>query len=631
MAKIMVLVPNQEMADYTTEIVKNEQIESCEVEVTLTQGAVAAARTAIENGAGVIVARGLQADLIREYTKVPLVEISLTGQEIGLLVQEAKKIAHKSHPNLAFVGHRTMFPDTSYMDEIFDVNLVIYAFEDRNKIEEQVQKALAEGADVVIGGEQVITMMQHSSIPSLFLRAREDSIRKALHVASKVIYTARVEKENAAQFFTVLDTVYSGVIKVDGEKCITAANHAMGLILGNQEKVIEGKSLQEVLPMLEEGYIDKILMGKQDVLTTVLTISKDSYMVSIAPIAYDEIITGAILTLQKLNSGKHKKEEIPQSNVLLGYLTGGDFGKIETKNEAMKLCIELAKTFALSQSPVIIYGETGTEKELFAQGIHNYGYQKDSRYITVNCSGMEEAQQLDALFGWVQEDGTIKKGALEQASFGTLLIRDIDELSLRCQYRLLRVMRYKIFMQTDIEEVPAMEVRILATARGELAQKVRLGTFREDLYYLLNAFAIHIPPIRERQEDISLMVQNNIKQYNKKYSRRVTLTQGGMEELMSYEWSGNTLQLERFCERLVLTAARRNVDEVLLRNLLSELYPVDIFHGEKIPVAYENKEAAEIRRTLEKYRGSRKETAAELHISTATLWRKMKKYGIVQL
>ena len=191
MAKIMVLVPNQEMADYTRQLVVEENIASCEVEVIDTASSVVAARRAIEQGAGVIVARGLQAALIREYTKIPLVEITLTGQEMGLLIQEAKQMVQNVRPVVAFVGHKTMFPDTSYMDEIFQVNLHMYGFEARSQIEGLVEKAVEEGADVVIGGEKVLSVMQNYEIPALFLRAREDSIRRALQVADKVIYTSR--------------------------------------------------------------------------------------------------------------------------------------------------------------------------------------------------------------------------------------------------------------------------------------------------------------------------------------------------------------------------------------------------------------------------------------------------------
>lgn len=627
MSKIHVLVPNQELADYALQIIAEEKIDSCQVEVIRTSYAVQAARSAIGEGANVIVARGLQADFIREYTKVPLVNISMTGQEVGLLVEEAKQLTKKKEPVIAFIGHHTMFPDSSYMNEIFHAQLLFYTYEDRSRIETIVQQAVADGADVVIGGERVLKcLQQYPQVRPLFLRTREDSLRKALHVACKMVYTSQVEKENNAQFLTVLETVYNGVLKVDMEKDVTAANHAAAWILNRTEAAFIGRKIYEVMPELEESYLDKVLRGERELMTTTILIGRDSFMVSIAPIAYDSKITGAIISIHKIPTGSRKSHDLFGDNLLFGYLSMGDFCKIDTKSERMKKCIELARSYALSSAPVIIYGETGTEKEVFAQGIHNNGYQKNSHYLTVNCSGMTEEQQIAVLFG---EGAQEKKAALEQAAFGTLLIRDIDELCLRCQYRLMRVMRYKVFMKTDIEEIPSMEVRIIATAREELAQKVINGQFREDLYYLLNAFAIHLPPLRERREDIPGMVQNYFRQYNKKYSKRVSLTKGGMEALCSARWDGNALQLERFCERLVLTAHKRNMDEVCIRELLLELYPkVETHSGIKTVVVYEPPEKEEIEQALAQCGGNRQKTAELLGISTATLWRKMKKYGI---
>lgn len=627
MAKIKVLVPKEDMEAYTQKIIEEEQIESCEAEVIQTADSVQAARRAIEHGAAVIVARGLQAALIKEYTKVPLVEIKLTGQELGILIQEARKLTAEKIPRLAFIGHESMFPDTSYMNEIFHVDMRVYQFEDHSMIEKLVTEAVEEQADVIIGGERVLNYAANYPVETLFLDAREDSIREALHVARKVLYTSQVEKENQAQFMTVLDTVYNGVLRVDAQKTVITVNHAAELFLNDTKRHMVGKPLLKVMPALETEYVDKILQGRRDVLNTSILAGHENFMISIAPVVVDGLVSGAIITINRLQSGMREKKESIQDNFFSGYLTDGDFSKIDTKNEIMKGCIEMARMYALSDSPVIIYGETGTEKEIFAQGIHNSGMQKNSHFITVNCSGMTEEQQIAVLFG--DEE---KKGGLEQAALGTLVIRDIDELCLRCQYRLLRALRYKIFMKTDIEETSAFDVRVIATARQELGRKVKEGLFRVDLYHMLNAFSLRIPSLRERKEDIAGLVTGYFRQYNRKYAKRVTITNGGMEEIVNGIWEGNALQLERFCERLILTAPKRNVDEIIIRNMLEELYPVQ--QETEMQTAgmrgLEAPEAVKIRECLMENNGSRQKTAQALGISTATLWRKMKKYGIAE-
>lgn len=630
MAKIMVLVPNQKMEAYTRKIIEEDAVKSCEVQVIQTEESVQAARYAIEQGATAIVARGLQAAMIKEYTRIPLVEIVLTGQELGLLIQEARAKHGIKHPKLAFIGHSTMFPDCSYMSEIFQVDMRIYGFEDFGIIEKLVADAVADGADLIIGGERVLKCAKSYSVPTLFLSTKEDSLREALQVARKVVYTSQVEKENNAQFETVLDTVYNGILRVDLDKKITTVNYATEQILGDNEKHMVGAPIQKIMRDLEEDYVDRVLQGKRDVLNTSIVIGKENYMVSIAPIMVDKQITGAIISMNRLQAVKNSKQDIIYDNFLSGYLTNGDFSKIESKNGTMKQCIELARMYALSTSPVIIYGETGTEKELFAQGIHNAGIYCNSHYMTVNCSGMTESQQIAALFGVEGEE--VKTGALEQAAFGTLVIHDIDELCPRCQYRLLRILRHKTFMKTDIEVTPASEVRIISTARKELGEKVRNGQFREDLYYFFSAFSLHIPPLRERKEDIADLVTGYLRQYNRKYARRVSLTNGGKKAIYTADWKGNALQLERFCERLVLTVPKRNADEIIINNMLDELYPVCQQSNRSIAagILLDSPEGEKIHECLIENNGSRQMTASQLGISPATLWRKMKKYGITE-
>lgn len=625
MAKIMVLVPNEEMERCTRTVIKEENIESCDVQVIQTGDAVQHARNAIESGTTVIVARGLQADLIKKYTKIPLVEVVLTGQEIALLIQEAKKRIPDEVQKIAFIGHRTMFPDTRYINDIFQIDMRIYEFDDRVTVEEIVKQAVLDGAQMIIGGDCVLEYAKTYPVQTMFLNAKEDSMRNALNVARKVVYTSQIEKENQAQFVTVLDTVYNGVIRVDTNKIIRNVNHAAELILEQNEKHLIGKQVHKVLKDLEDDYLECILNGERDVLNTCSAIGEHNYMISIAPICVDSRIIGSIISINKLQHIAHNKQNELKDKFLSGYSTDSGFHKIYTKNDKMKRCIELARIYALSKSPIIIYGETGTEKELFAQGIHNASMHKNSPYITVNCSGMTEEQQIQLLFGDAE-----RQGAFEQAESGTLVIRDIDELCPRCQYRLLRILRYKMFMKTDIEMTPAFDIRIIGITRRELGGKVLKGSFREDLYYLFNTFSIHVPPLRERQEDMVHLVTDYMNRYNRKYARRVSLIQGGMDAVCRARWEGNALQLEKFCERVVLTAPKRKVDEIFIHQMLEELYPVNQKKEESKTslMMKDSPEAEKIRACLVNNNGSRQLTAKELGISSATLWRKMKKYEI---
>lgn len=628
MAKIAALVPKKYMAEYVEMISKEENIPVDFIKVIETADSIIEARNAIETGATILIARGLQAAMIKEYTNIPITEIEMTGQEIALLIKEAMNIVKKETTKIAFIGHASLFSDTSYMENVFPVELHFYHFLEIEEVDSLVKHAVSDGNDIIIGGDAVHQATRHYDIPYLFLQGTDDSIRNALRVAKKLGYTADLEKSSHAQFETILYTVFNGIIKVNAQREIIAVNRMVEDLLKKSDDELIGRKLEEVLTTLNIDYVQDVLLGKRDTYTTSLTIRDVPLMITTAPISYDNQITGAILSFDKMNSFKSDKK-LWTENYLSGYSTKVTFDHIITQSTIVKRTIELAKIYALSKSPILIYGETGTEKELFAQSIHNNSSYRNGPFLSVNCSGIDEKAQIATLFGSQSESGVLKKGALEMANYGTLLIRDIENLCPVCQYRLIRLLQYKVFMPNDIEETKILDIRIIVTSHKNLAYQVKQGNFREDLYYLLSSMTLQIPPLRQRKEDVLYLLEQSLTRFNQVYTKYITLSQGAKAVLCEYDWEGNVLQLERFCERLVLTARKRVVDEVQVKELLTELYPtIRLEHGEEKLVVYQSPEAVKITEILEKCHGNRNQAASELGISTTTLWRKMKKYGI---
>ncbi len=629
MAKIAALVPKTYMAEYIDIISKEENIPVDSIKVIETADSIIEARNAIENGATILIARGLQAAMIKEYTNIPIAEIEMTGQEIALLIKEAMNIIQKDVTKIAFIGHASLFSDTSYMENIFPVELHFYHFLEMDEVDSLVQRAIADKNDIIIGGDAVHQATEHYDIPYLFLQGTDDSIRNALRFAKKLSYTADLEKSSHAQFEAILYTVFNGIIKVNAQREIIAVNRMVENLLKKNDNELVGKKLEEVLTLLNVDYVQDVLLGRRDSYTTSITIHDIPLMITTAPIQYDNQITGAILSLNKMNTGFKSDKKLWTENYLSGYATKVTFDHIITQSTIVKKTIELAKIYALSKSPILIYGETGTEKELFAQSIHNNSSYRNGPFLSVNCSGIDETSQLAILFGSQAESGVLKKGALEMANYGTLLIRDIENLSPICQYRLLRLLQYKVFMPNDIEQTKILDIRIIVTSHKNLAYQVKQGSFREDLYYLLSSMTLQIPPLRERKEDVLYLLDLTLSRFNQVYTKYISLSQGAKALLCEYNWEGNVLQLERFCERLILTAKKRVVDEVQVKELIQELYPtIRLEHGEEKMVIYQAPEAIKITEVLEKHHGNRNQAASELGISTTTLWRKMKKYGI---
>lgn len=632
MSKIVVFLSKDYMLKPTYRALDELDMEVEEVKVIKTTDAINEARRVVENGASIIIARGAQAQYIRGYTNTPLVEIVATGQEISLLISNAIKQLKKEKPIIALCGLKNMFSNTAYFNDIFDVDFRTYFVETIDELREKSLEAVKDGADYIIGGDITRETVIDYNVIFHFLECTEDSIGKALDTAKKMAYTEETVKNYVADFETVLDSAVQSIIKVDLDKNITAINKVSEELFGVSKDVVVGESIEGLIPELKGEYIDSILSSSRDIFNISIKIDNIPTMLTVLPIENENIVLGAIVTCYRLNVLNRPENNIYRSMHLKGFVTDSTFENINTKDKHIKKTIELAKTYALSKKPILINGETGTEKEFYAQCIHNVSIYKNGPFVTVNCGGMSELRQIELLFGFFRDidDNDINKvGALEASNGGTLYISEIDKLSPICQYRLFRAIQYKTIIQNDLERTLTIDNRIILSTNNKLEEKVEKGEFREDLYYVLNSLVLDLPNLSSRDNEIEEIVKMKIIEYSKEYSKFLRISDNAMEAICKYEWRGNIIQLEAFCERLFLTTRKKMISDDQVTHLLEELYPnYELKNGERKIVIYKNPEGEKILKLLEKYHGNRGKVAKELGVSTTTLWRKMKKYGV---
>lgn len=632
MSKIAILLPKEYMLEQARNVIREDELDIDILKVIKTSDSVYEARQAVEQGAEVVLARGVQAAFIRQYTNIPVAELTLTGQEIGLMIASAKKkVPDKKCPQIALIGFKNMFSDTTYADELFDIRLKFYDITAIEQAAEKVDLAIQEGADVLLGGDTVNALAAQKGIPAQFIDSTEESIRSAIGVAKKMILTAEAEKNFTAQFETVLDNSYNGILEIDENKEIMIVNRAGEELFHKKASQLEGTALEKVIPELEQRYIDDVLSGKRDSFMTSVYVAGVPMMLTAAPIQYENKIRGAIISLYRNASVRKNDADELHSYYLKGYVAYAHFSDIRITGKEMEYCVELSKMYALSKNPVLICGEDGTDKEKLAQCIHNNSSYKAGPFVAVNCSGMTEQMQVDRLFGNPDaEDESMKKGALAIGDHGTIVISEIEKLSLLCQYRLYRAIRYDSLIQNDLERSQTLDNRIIAITGADLYQYVEQGRFRRDLYYLLNSLTVEIPPLRKRPQDIRAIVEDCRVRFTKRYARFPKIAEDAMEALAGFGWQGNEIQLESFCERLFLTSPKKTITSDYVYFLLDTLYPVkERISEDGTTVIYQHPEAARLTELLEKHQGNRSAVAKELGISTTTLWRRMKKYGVI--
>ncbi|MTK06178.1 MAG: PAS domain S-box protein [Hungatella sp.] len=625
MGKIALLVSREEMIYQAHNILQEKKHEIGEMRVIKTEDTVSEARQSISNGASIIIARGLQASLIKQYTDIPVVEIVITAQEMALLVSKAKQILKKDNPVLGVIGFKNMFCDMSYFDLIYGIEMRTYFADKGDLLEDMAWQAVRDGVDLIIGGDTAVGIAGEAGIASLFLSNTEDSMRNALSMAESVDYAMGVEKRGAAQIETLLDYSFNGVARLDASGNIVDINATMEDILEKSKEEILLKKAGEVFPELLGEPFNQVLEYGKESYSLFMEINRTSVFAIVAPVVIEKKVEGAILTCHRMKRKQQKRQELKGKSQARGAGALGEFSDLLQESKSMQDCIRLAKLYALSEKPVFITGEAGTEKQLLAQCIHNAGLHKDGPFMNVSCDGLDEEAQYDLLFG--------EKGAAAQAKGGSLLIEDVHALTKANQYRLYQLIRHKHRLGREGQRYAGAEVRVMVTSTVPLRELLTEVDFRKELCYLLEGLAVTIPPLRDRKEDLEFKIRETIRDCCEHYSRFHVLTKGAYEILLHYSWKGNLIQVENFCERLILTAEKRSLDEAAVETLLSGLYSGEQERESEQTCAGKKEalvpiEAIEIKDTLLKQGGNREKTAMALGISKATLWRKMKKYHL---
>ena len=629
MGKIVLLVPREEMLYLAHNILQEKKYAIAQMRVIQTENTVVEARNSIAAGADIIIARGLQASLIKQYTDVPVVEIVATAQEMALLVVKARQIVKKARPINAVVGFQNMFCDMSYFETIYDIKLRTYFAANGSGLKEKAMEAVEDGADLMIGGDIAVETAKEADIPSLFLSITEDSLRTAFSMAESLDFAMGAEKRSNAQIETLLDYSFNGVVNMDRKGVITTVNPVMRDILGADGEQVAGRHITQVFSDIDRDKLSQVLEGKEESYSSFMQAGKTSIFAILAPVRVGNETEGAILTCHKVKQ-QSRGERRPQrdgANRVQGLIARRNFSSIRQESGAMKECVHLARLYSQSEQPVLLLGETGTERRALAESIHNTGLCSEGPFLALSCAGLAREEQEEMLFG--------NKGAVFLAEGGTLYLEDVETLSLKSQYGLYQLIRYKTGSR-DFARTMGFHIRVIASSiltPEDLGHLAFSGGFRQDLYYLFTGLVLRVPPLRERPEDLEQAIRDTVREACDQYSRYHVVTQGGMQCLKAYPWQGNLLQLETFLKRLILTAEKRSIDEILVRKLLRELFPSSapvrmMPDGQGIggPVACE--EERQIRLALAAQGGSRERAAACLGISKATLWRKMKKYNI---
>ena len=296
----------------------------------------------------------------------------------------------------------------------------------------------------------------------------------------------------------------------------------------------------------------------------------------------------------------------------------------------MKDVLELAARVAPLDTTVLVYGESGTGKEFIVRMIHDQSPRASAPFVSINCAALTETLLESELFGHVRGafTGAVrdKAGLFEVAGGGTIFLDEIGEIAPTVQAKLLRALQEREIRRVGAERSIKVNARVVAATNRDLRAAVDAGTFREDLYFRLGAFIITVPPLRDRREDIAPIVHHFLVRAASRMKKDVSsVSADAMTALMNYCWPGNVRELEHAVERAVILA---NSPNIRVRDLPPEITQKSRARAGDDTLDLQEQERVMIERALERFGGSRRKAADALKISTVTLWRKMKRFGI---
>lgn len=353
--------------------------------------------------------------------------------------------------------------------------------------------------------------------------------------------------------------------------------------------------------------------------------------------AYDYILKPFSLEEIEIKVEKAlSQQRIADENLILKEEIKSRFGRIIGKGQKMQKIYKFINKVADRPTPVLILGESGTGKELVAREIHERSSRRDFSFVAVNCAALAEGVLESELFG--HEKGSFtgahaqKKGRFEIADKGTLFLDEIGDLPLNTQVKLLRFLQEKSFERVGGTNTLKVDVRIIAATNKDLKEAIKKKIFREDLFYRLNVITLTLPPLRERREDISDLIDYFWNRYTKELHKEVLISLEVKDILYSYDWPGNIRELENAIERIIVLSEDEvvNIDDLPMElregmpNLNSKALPYNIGFAERV----EHLEKDIIKQALEECSYNQVKTSEKLKMKRGTLQYKIKKYRL---
>ena len=619
MVKIRVFIPHLELKEIFENVVDElPSYDNVQIETTYIFGTPDVLSQNWD--ADILVARGMTHDVLRDmFPDKHVVQIQLSSFDIFDALVQCRKLQAKK---IALCLHNVEIHNLDSLQELCGASIRMYDVADEQSAEAAVCEAASEGADTFVGAGTMCGICDRRGLRRVHIHTKHDAVVAAMQEALNAAKTINLERTRSEIINIMLNHNEDGIIAIDDKGRILAINNqayrvfqlsTVGELIGQPLSSVGASG--EWKQLLENG------SGKD----RIICLHDKKYYVQYKPLSEMEAGAGALIFIKNTDRIIEEESRIRRGLSEKGLTAKYTFEDILGQSAAIRENIRMAERYSGVNSNVLIIGETGTGKELFAHSIHQASKRSHQPFVALNCAALPENLLESELFGY--EAGAFsgaskggKIGLFELAHKGTIFLDEIGEIPITLQAKLLRVLQKKEIRRIGSTSVHPVDVRVISATNINMEEKIKEGKFRSDLYYRLNLLDISIPPLRERKEDIQELVDHYLTRFACEMGKSIpTVTKDAARILKEHSWPGNVRELRNICERLTVLNDTSIIDEELLCRL-------KIFRKEETFSVGETADSREdsVYDRL-KPRKKKKDLAEELGVSRTTLWRMAKR------
>lgn len=598
-----------------------KHVELLQMNMLLNEMAAEAARMEKEHSVDAFVASGGNASILSQViSSVPIVTITPTGYDMIAVLQNASLRSDR----VGCIFFENSMPDVVNamltLKDLLNFSIEVRNYSTKKQLKDILTEFRTMGISDVIGGALVLQMAAEQGLYGHYI-VTEMGVISAICSATNLVESRYAEVMQSRQLNSILNFISEGIIATNQEDVITICNPSAERILNIKSASVIGKPVDSVL---SNTRLNIVRRTKIEELNQLQVEENTKIITNRVPMLADNVAIGALATFRDISDFEKAEAQIYHNLYAKGFLAKHRFSDIIGNSPLLKKTVARAKQYAASNATILIQGDSGAGKELFAQSIHNESPRKSKPFVAVNCAAMPPQLLESELFGY--EDGAFtgakrggKKGFFELADTGTIFLDEIAEISFDLQAHLLRVIEQHEVMRVGGERIRPVDVRIIAATNKDLHKMVIEEKFRKDLYYRLNILSLQIPTLAQRPSDIPQTFYYFLCRFCPHIDESILQQLSNYPPLSQYSWPGNVRELRNIAERFSVLSHTDTDYEKILSDALADHAP----RSENTAAPAELSHSY-ILQVLSQCHGNKAEAARLLGVSRSTLWRKLK-------